>query len=465
MGSIGYFEAATEALGKLEGRIEAIEECAQEWTSRDVKCDLQETQDAQLSTVTEELAQMRQLLATQDNQLAALRMFRAASQPIMDEHQKQFNVLRDEVMSTQAVLGNQEKEIDNLKTEFSRAQDQIRAQQEEIATLNTGLAAATSAIATLTTASTSKDDHLATHNQVLKNLARDVDELAVRTVRTTPCTFGASPELLPLLPMPDIAADYGAENSRVFCLNKPEHFSPPIDIDPTKRYEITCDVRCPFSSDTFPNDSPESYIYLAVKCLDARLHPIAPVDVLRKGAPCTVLAFDEANNTLTLDRDVSSEWFASGPCHQRSLGIYADGVTDRVRPDKVLQNTSCAWNSKRPSDGAYSRITGQVMYLNMDVPSSINVRPQVSKVWNHYGGGKYMYPADQGCYVEAKSMGGKWHVLRGCVGKEMKTWGRDDTRFWKGTRFLQVGVVVSTAEDSKHTPLPTLVRRIHVREI
>lgn len=165
-----------------------------------------------------------------------------------------------------------------------------------------------------------------------------------------------------------------------------------LAVDPAKRYHLTGQFRSMGASG-------DSKLYYGLAQYDENYTMITPWMANRRGNDGVITAVSATEITVA---DPLSGWCAdgSGWCgnwHQRSLGFYYDGDSQRL-PDHVQMTTNRAYGSGlyvTAADGA------TVITLNEPLPQAVvdAIVPGVTVVKNHYSGGTYLYAAAAGDMV------------------------------------------------------------------
>mmetsp|Transcript_112349 Transcript_112349/g.328485 ORF Transcript_112349/g.328485 Transcript_112349/m.328485 type:complete len:438 (+) Transcript_112349:101-1414(+) len=249
---------------------------------------------------------------------------------------------------------------------------------------------------------------------------------------TVPIRIGPNPEDLAFSPAPStVSVDDAA--ARAYVL-KGACWSGLIDVSAAQQYQIKALVRCAGDVPATASD-----LYVAVKCFDANKDEISVFERHRTGSSVKVVGVH--GRTLELEHTPDG-WCREGPCHCRSLLFFRDGVTDR-RPDRVLRNQHDYW-SVDAEHGAYSRLDGNMLHLNVDPPlDAIDVG--TTRVQNVRGANTYMYP----CGSQSPGALRDWKELRADVGPQCLH------RFWEGTRYIRLGVVFAGGyDDGQSGPIP-----------
>lgn len=249
---------------------------------------------------------------------------------------------------------------------------------------------------------------------------------------TVPVIIGPNPEDVAFLPEPKIAP-VDDSSLRAYALQG-ACWSGLIDVSTTQHYTIKALVR---SVAGFPTDA--AHLYVAVKCFDANKNEISVFERTRTGTSVRIVGVQ--GRTLQLEH-APAGWCRGGPCHCRSLLFFKDGVTDR-RPDRLLRNQH-DYRSLDAEHGAYSKLDGAELHLNVDPPLDV-IDVGVTKVQNVRGANTYMHP----CGSHHPASLSMWTELQAFVGPGLQQ------HFWEWTRYIKLGVTFGGGyDDGRSGPIP-----------
>ena len=222
--------------------------------------------------------------------------------------------------------------------------------------------------------------------------------------------------------------------SRITCwTGNAIHIGPKISVD-SLRQKYT--IRAKFRS----TGEEKSILYFGVVCYDENGKEIHSYETNRKSA-CTIV--DVAENSLKTDIQPTDWFFGACAWHQKHIGFYFDGNTDRL-PDFVWTRNK---NDNSMESGIYSGFEQDNLKLNEKLPDSVLCRIQkgTTKICNHFSNGTYVYSAAARVTVPEK-----WTEYKAVM--EEEGWNNDLTKFRIGTKYISV-LVLANYEQNENAEL------------
>lgn len=163
-----------------------------------------------------------------------------------------------------------------------------------------------------------------------------------------------------------------------------------VAVDPAKRYRLSGRFRSVGAT--------ASRLYFGLAPYNADFEFISIEQSFQIGTAVTVSSFSD---TVIVTEETISDWNSgTNPntgkpyvAHQRSLGFYFDGVTNRL-PDWLWTNYRDSGSSE-VDEGTFSQASDTKILINDPVPAEQAARiiPATTKVMNHSSGGTYLYAA------------------------------------------------------------------------
>lgn len=172
----------------------------------------------------------------------------------------------------------------------------------------------------------------------------------------------------------------------------------------------------------------QSMMYFGIIPYDSNKNYIWPYQVLRTANEVTVSSF---NSSQIVTSPAPSGWYNSGSqAHQRTLGFYYDGNTNKA-PDYVIYNGT---------SGAYASYTGSTITLTAALPSQVsnNIVLGTTKIMNHMSGASYLYFGGSNVTIPTN-----WTEFTGTITGEHSMGTEVGWKFRNGTRYASVMILVN----------------------